>query len=212
MDTIVDLSNVCKSFGKQEIFHKLNLKIERGEFVVMIGKSGSGKSTLLNMIGLLLKADSGSITLFGETNIAPYSRKAEKLLRTKIGYLFQNFALIDEESVYDNLKLVIKGKNKQEQMDQVLRDVGLSGYGSKKIYTCSGGEQQRIALARLLLKPCDLILADEPTGSLDHENKLIVWQLLEKMHMAGKTIIVVTHDEELKQFADRIISLDDLSD
>lgn len=212
MDTIVDLSNVCKSFGKQEIFHKLNLKIERGEFIVMIGKSGSGKSTLLNMIGLLLKADSGSITLFGETNIAPYSRKAEKLLRTKIGYLFQNFALIDEESVYDNLKLVIKGKNKQEQMDQVLRDVGLSGYGSKKIYACSGGEQQRIALARLLLKPCDLILADEPTGSLDHENKLIVCQLLEKMHMAGKTIIVVTHDEELKQFADRIISLDDLSD
>lgn len=210
MDTIVDLSNVCKSFGKQEIFHKLNLKIERGEFVVIIGKSGSGKSTLLNMIGLLLKADSGSIMLFGETNIAPYSRKAEKLLRTKIGYLFQNFALIDEESVYDNLKLVIKGKNKKEKMHQVLCKVGLSDYGQKKIYQCSGGEQQRIALARLLLKPCDLILADEPTGSLDHENKLIVCQLLQKMHESGKTIIVVTHDEELKQFADRIISLDDL--
>lgn len=189
------------------IFHGLNLKIEDGEFVVVIGKSGSGKSTLLNIMGLLLKADEGDVTLFGKKNIRPYSRKAEQLLKNKIGYLFQNFALVDDETVYDNLKLVVSGSDKQKKMDTALCEVGLQGYGKKKVYQCSGGEQQRIALARLLLKPCELILADEPTGSLDHENKLVVCELLKKLNESGKTIVVVTHDDELKQFANRIIPL-----
>ena len=207
MDTIVNMQKVSKAFGERMIFNQLDLKIEKGEFVVIIGKSGSGKSTLLNIMGLLLKADSGDVELFGKKNVRPYSGMAEKLLKNKIGYLFQNFALIDEETVYDNLKLVVSGKNKQKQMDAALDEVGLHDYGKKKIYQCSGGAQQRIALARLLLKHCELVLADEPTGSLDHENKMIVCRLLKKLNEEGKTIVVVTHDEEMKQFADRIITL-----
>ena len=182
MDTIVNMQKVSKAFGERMIFNQLDLKIEKGEFVVIIGKSGSGKSTLLNIMGLLLKADSGDVELFGKKNVRPYSGMAEKLLKNKIGYLFQNFALIDEETVYDNLKLVVSGKNKQKQMDAALDEVGLHDYGKKKIYQCSGGEQQRIALARLLLKHCELVLADEPTGSLDHENKMIVCRLLKKLN------------------------------
>ena len=207
MGTIVNMQKISKVFGDHIILHQFDLRIDEGEFVVIIGKSGSGKSTLLNIMGLLLKADSGNLELFDKKNVRPYSVTAEKLLRNKIGYLFQNFALIDEETVYDNLKLVLTGKNKQNQMDAVLNEVGLQGYGKKKIFQCSGGEQQRIALARLLLKPCELVLADEPTGSLDHENKMIVCHSLKKMNEEGKTIVVVTHDEELKQFADRIITL-----
>ncbi len=207
MNVVVNMQKVSKSFGDHVIFHQFDLTVADGEFVVVIGRSGSGKSTLLNIMGLLLKADRGDVELFGKKNVRPYSAMAEYLLRNKIGYLFQHFALIDEETVYDNLRLVVSGKDKQRQMDAALDQVGLQGYGEKKIYQCSGGEQQRIALARLLLKPCELVLADEPTGSLDHENKMIVCHLLKKLNTDGKTIVVVTHDEELKQFADRIISL-----
>lgn len=208
MGTIVDIRKVGKKFSDHTVFHQFDLKIEEGDFAVVIGKSGSGKSTLLNIMGLLLKADEGDVTLFGKKNIRPYSKNAERLLRNKIGYLFQNFALIDDETVYDNLKLVVSGKDRQAKMDAALSEVGLQGYGKKKIYQCSGGEQQRIALARLLLKPCELVLADEPTGSLDHDNKLIVCRLLKKLNEEGKTIVVVTHDEELKQFANRIIAIE----
>lgn len=210
MNNIVCLEHISKSFDDIKVLDDFSLDIEPNSFTVITGASGSGKSTLLNMIGLLDKPDHGDITLFDEKNIKPFSRKAEIMLRDKIGYLFQNFALIENESVKYNLKIAINNKNitnKSKLIEDALNEVGLDGYANKKIFKCSGGEQQRIAIARLLLKPCELVLADEPTGSLDHENKMIVIHLLKKLQSMGKTIIVVTHDDELIGIGDQVIHL-----
>lgn len=209
--TIVELKNVSKSYGDKNILNNLSIKIEEGTFNVIMGASGSGKSTILNIIGLLDKATSGDVILFGQKNIRPFSMKAEQMLKNKIGYLFQNFALIENETVANNLKLAlenVKG-NKKERISEALKEVGLEGYENKKIFKCSGGEQQRVAIARLLLKPCELILADEPTGSLDIKNREIVVKLLKNMQELGKTIIVVSHDSFFKEIADDVIDLSD---
>lgn len=209
--TIVELKNVSKSYGDKNVLNDLSIKIEEGTFNVIMGASGSGKSTILNIIGLLDKATSGDVILFGQKNIRPFSMKAEQMLKNKIGYLFQNFALIENETVVNNLKLAlenVKG-NKKERISEALKEVGLEGYENKKIFKCSGGEQQRVAIARLLLKPCELILADEPTGSLDIKNREIVVKLLKNMQELGKTIIVVSHDSFFKEIADDVIDLSD---
>ncbi|MEG2016909.1 MAG: ATP-binding cassette domain-containing protein, partial [Clostridium sp.] len=181
-------------------------------FTIVSGPSGSGKSTLLNIIGLLDKKSSGDINLFDQKNVAPFSKKAELLLRDKIGYLFQNYALVENKTVGYNLKIAlenVKGTKaeKERMIRKGLKEVGLEGYEDKNVYKCSGGEQQRIAIARLLLKPCELILADEPTGSLDHGNKMLVVELLKKLHEDGKTIVMVTHDEELMAIGDSQVKL-----
>lgn len=207
---VIEIINMNKSYQDNIIFDKFNFEVEENTFNVVMGVSGSGKSTLLNIIGLLDKADSGDVILFGEKNIKPFSRKAEKMLREKIGYLFQNFALVENETVEYNLQLAldnIKG-DKKEKIKDVLKEVELEGYENKKIYKCSGGEQQRVAIARLLLKQCDLVLADEPTGSLDERNREIVIKLLKRMQSRGKTIVVVSHDPIFKDIADQIVFLD----
>ena len=192
------------------IFDDFSMEIEQGSFVAIQGASGSGKSTLLNMIGLLDSPDKGNIVIFDKKNVKPFSRQANKLLKAKIGYLFQNFALIDNKSVYYNLYLSVDHfsfPDKKERILKALEDVGLKGLENKKICECSGGEQQRVALARLLIKPCQLILADEPTGSLDSVNKEVVFKILKKMQSQGKTIVIVSHDEELVERADCIINI-----
>ncbi|WP_297671023.1 putative bacteriocin export ABC transporter [Thomasclavelia sp.] len=209
--TIVELKNVSKSYGDKNVLNDLSIKIEEGTFNVIMGASGSGKSTILNIIGLLDKATSGDVILFGQKNIRPFSMKAEQMLKNKIGYLFQNFALIENETVVNNLKLALENVrgNKKEKISEALKEVGLEGYENKKIFKCSGGEQQRVAIARLLLKPCELILADEPTGSLDIKNREIVVKLLKNMQELGKTIIVVSHDPFFEEIADNVIDLND---
>lgn len=210
MKKIVELDSIQKKFKEKVIFDSFSCTIYENEFVAIIGKSGCGKSTLLNMIGLLDSPDSGEIILFGEKGIKPFSKKATLLLKSKIGYLFQNFALIENKTVYENLQMAINEKNNKtvnKYIEDALKKVGLNGYSKKYIYECSGGEQQRIALARLLVKPCELILADEPTGSLDEENKQIVIKLLKEFKKEGCTIIMVTHDIQLAEECDRVIAL-----
>lgn len=210
MNKIVELKHINKQFDDTCVLRDFTMEVKENSFTIIKGTSGSGKSTLLNLIGLLDKPDSGDVVLFGEKNIKPFSKKAELVLRNHIGYLFQNFALIENESVSYNLSIALSSKkdiNKKKKIEQALIDVGLVDYANKKIFKCSGGEQQRIAIARLLLKPCELILADEPTGSLDHENKELVFELLKKLQKMGKTIIVVTHDEDLMRLGDQLISL-----
>ncbi|MBS6116223.1 putative bacteriocin export ABC transporter [Thomasclavelia spiroformis] len=207
--TIVELENVSKSYGDKNVLNNLSFKIEEGTFNIIMGASGSGKSTILNIIGLLDKATSGDVILFEQKNIRPFSMKAEQMLKNKIGYLFQNFALIENETVANNLKLALENVrgNKKEKISAALKEVGLEGYENKKIFKCSGGEQQRVAIARLLLKPCELILADEPTGSLDIKNREIVVKLLKNMQEQGKTIIIVSHDSFFEAIADNVIDL-----
>jgi putative ABC transport system ATP-binding protein len=214
-EAVVSLAAVSKSFGERQVLHMLDLTVARGEFVAITGKSGSGKSTLLNIIGLLDRADRGTVELFGKPSPKIGSRAARELLRDKIGYLFQNAALIDQDTVEDNLKLAQRyaetpssGSGRALRRREALQAVGLDGFERQKVYELSGGEQLRLAVACLLLKPGDLVLADEPTGSLDAENRDEVIRLLLSLRELGKTVIVVTHDPVVAASADRTVSLD----
>lgn len=204
------VDKIHKQYHNHVIFDDFSLEVDLGSFVAIQGASGSGKSTLLNMIGLLDKPDYGDIVVFGNKNVIPFSRQANRILKNQIGYLFQNFALIENKTVFNNLNMSIdhfRFSDKQKRISQALEEVGLKGFENKKIYECSGGEQQRIALARLLIKPCELVLADEPTGSLDEKNKEIVFQILKDMQKQGKTIVIVSHDSQLVSRADKIINI-----
>ena len=211
MENVISIKGLEKNFGKKTVFSGFSLEIPEGSFTVISGASGSGKSTLLNIIGLLEKKDKGDMVHFGQKNIKPFSTKATSLLKDKIGYLFQNYALVDNATVEYNLKLAMEGHDTSKEnnrVKEVLEAVGLTGFEKKKVYQCSGGEQQRVAIARLMLKPCELILADEPTGSLDHENKMKVVDLLKGFQRAGKTVVLVTHDEDLMHLGEPLIRID----
>lgn len=209
---ICELLNISKSFKSKNIFDNFSLKIEEGDFVCITGESGTGKSTLLNMIGLLESPDKGMINLCGYNDVKISSKIAQQILRNKIGFLFQNFGLIDDKSVGDNLDIVCKNtsipktkwKHKQEE---ILQELQLNVSLTQKVYNLSGGEQQRVALARLLLKNCEIILADEPTGSLDVSNRNLVLDILDRLNQAGKTIIIVTHDPYIVNRYKNIIKL-----
>ncbi len=214
MNPVCELRGVSKSYHGRSIISNMDLKVLEGEMVAITGKSGSGKSTLLNIFGLLEFADHGTVHLFGEDCLRVRSKEASHLLRLRLGYLFQNYALIDNETVDYNLRIAqayTKGsrKKKQEIKVEALRRVGLANAGNRKVYELSGGEQQRVAIARLLLKPCDLVLADEPTGSLDAVNRDEVLRMLHDLNDTGKTIIIVTHDEIVAGTCTRVIQLPD---
>ncbi|ENQ3077438.1 ABC transporter ATP-binding protein [Bacillus cereus] len=205
---MIELKHINKQFHDKKILEDFHLKIENGDFIAIVGESGSGKTTLLNIVGLLEKADSGDIVIDGQIN--PNAKQTLLLQRNRFGYLFQNYALIENETVEKNLKIALKYQNqvdKKEQIQQALKEVSLSGYEKKKIFELSGGEQQRIALARVILKKCDYIFADEPTGNLDKKNRDQVFDILKKMNDEGKTILFVTHDLELAEKAKRVIRL-----
>lgn len=206
MSTIVEIDSINKSYKDKKVLDNFSMLIDKGSFTVIMGESGSGKSTLLNIIGLLDKCDSGEVILFNQCNVKIFSNKAEKLLKDKIGYLFQNYALIDDKSVAYNLKIAMDKKDDQI-IKEALNKVGLEGYEKKKIYQLSGGEQQRVAVARLLVKSCELVLCDEPTGSLDDMNKKVIFELLKELQNMGKTIIVVSHDKDIVDYANQVIVL-----
>ena len=206
---MIELVDIEKAYDDKVIFKDFSLHIQEGEMIAIKGESGCGKSTLLNIIGLLEAADKGQVCIDGYNNIRPQGQIAVNLMRYTISYLFQNFALIDEETVLYNLKIALKyvKGNKKEEIVNALSLVGLDGFENKKIYQLSGGEQQRVALARILLKPSKIVLADEPTGSLDPHNRDIVMEMLHKLQKQGKTIVIVTHDGNVAEQCDRIIEL-----
>jgi putative ABC transport system ATP-binding protein len=212
MKTICELIHVSKRYSDHVVLDNTSLTVYEGEMVAITGKSGSGKTTILNIMGLLEKPDSGVVKLFGEKSPPIGSGGANKLLRTRLSYLFQNFALIDDATVDYNLEIPLLYSNKTRKEKQklkmaVLEKLGLNIPLKQKIYGLSGGEQQRVAIARILLKPCDLILADEPTGSLDADNRNEIVRILKELNNSGKTIIVVTHDEYVAAACDRTIKL-----
>lgn len=208
---IIQTHSLSKKYDQKEVIKDLNITIKEKEMIGITGKSGSGKSTLLNLFGLLDTPSEGTLSLFGEQHIRLNSIKARNLLRYKLGYLFQNYALIDNDTVEKNLKIALKYRKNvdtKKEIQEALSLVGLDGFQKRKVFSLSGGEQQRVALARVYLKPFELLLADEPTGNLDHENKTIIMNILKQMNELGKTIIVVTHDDDVLDYFDRIINLD----
>ena len=209
--TLIELKNVTKKFENKTIFENLSLKIEEGKTYAITGPSGCGKSTLLNIMGGIEKASSGDVAILGEHNISPRSAKTRKLLRHHISFLFQNYALSDNDTVEYNLAMALTYnktvKNKKQAIASALEKVGLTGFEKQKIYTLSGGEQQRVAIVRLLLKPTTLILADEPTGNLDIQNRDAIFALLLEFRRNGKTVVIVTHDTELARLCDVVVEL-----
>lgn len=202
---MITIKNLSKSFGEKKLFDNYSLQINDGEFVIFTGVSGCGKTTLLNMIGSLESADSGEIEVDG-MDITQKKNQREYLKR-KVGFLFQNFALVDNKTVEENLKLVKNNCRSGVSIEEALEMVGLSDKAKQKVYSLSGGEQQRAALARLIVKKCDCVLADEPTGSLDRKNADTVFSILEKINESGKTVIMVTHDESFREKGKRVIEL-----
>ena len=202
---MIEGKNITKRFGGQVLFDGFNFVIEDGEFVCFSGVSGAGKTTLLNIIGLLEPLDGGELLINGikyKTN-----RQRLQYFRTEVGFLFQNFALIENKTVEQNLEIVSKQNRTEFSIMEALEKVGLQEKLHSKVYTLSGGEQQRIALARLFLKKCNIILADEPTGSLDKRTAEMVMDIVCDLNQRGKTVILVTHDEQIRQMARRVIKL-----
>lgn len=210
----IELNNISKSYGNRKIIDKLSFFINEKEIVAIVGKSGSGKSTILNMIGLLETYDGGEILLKEKRLPDLNSKEATLLRRNEINYLFQTNALISEKIVRENLMLAmeyvdIKDEEKFEKISEVLDRLDILDIIDQKANTISGGEAQRVALARCILKPGDLILADEPTGSLDPKMSDKVFSLLLGLRNDyNKTILVVTHDMDMAKKCDRIIRID----
>ncbi|WP_296115076.1 putative bacteriocin export ABC transporter [uncultured Anaerococcus sp.] len=205
---MIKISNLTKSFDNHIVLDNINIEIKKGEMLAIVGKSGSGKSTLLNIIGMIEGDYEGDYQFKDYKNVKVNSKMSSKIIREEMSFIFQSFALIEDESVKKNLLLALQyvklNKDEKENlMIAALKSVGLDGILDKKIASLSGGEQQRVALARAILKPSSLILADEPTGSLDEKNKIDVIDILKELNNKGKTILVVTHDDYTASRCDR---------
>ena len=198
----IEIVNVTKKYGSKEIFTDLNLTFEAGKSYALIGGSGSGKSTLLNIIGRLEKIDSGKV-LVDKQDI--WKTKERTYFKNTIGYVFQNYSLIENKTVYDNLKLLNKDK---KIISEMLEKVGLSrDYLKHKIYELSGGQAQRVAIARMLMKPRKIILADEPTGALDSEIGNEIINLLLSEAAKNNYVIIATHDPAVYSKVDVIVDI-----
>ncbi len=202
---MIEIKNISKAFGEKIIFQDFSLTVNDGDFLVFTGKSGCGKSTILNIIGGLEKVDEGSVIFDG---FDVYERKNQRKYYSEcVSFLFQNSALIESKTVRENLNIIPKQYREAITIAQSLESVGLSDEIDTKVYKLSGGEQQRVALARVSLKKCKVVLADEPTGSLDLGNAQEVIKKLTQLNDNGKTIILVTHNISIIPKRARVINL-----
>jgi putative ABC transport system ATP-binding protein len=208
----VAIENLSKSFGSRTLWSEVNFTVDHGEMLALVGPSGAGKSTLLNCVGMLETADSGEIRIEGN-DITRFGRGASRRFRRdSLGYLFQNYALIDNATVSANLDVAVAApglplKRRRRDYEAALERVGLAGRAREMIYRLSGGEQQRVALARLLVKKPTLILADEPTGALDNENETMVIEVLREMNQQGAAVIIATHRDRVRAMCDSVFEV-----
>ncbi len=213
MQPYAKVERLSKSYGEHRVLSDLELTIDRGEAVAVTGPSGCGKTTLLNILGLLETYDAGSVYLAGMKYPGIETRQAMLLRRTEINYLFQSFALIDSRTVRDNLMLALHYAklDKKAREAAIRRELGRFSILDKidsPVNELSGGEKQRVAICRAMLKPGGLILADEPTGSLDaHMAGTVMDSLIFAARSAGKTLVVVTHDMAMAAKCDRVLRM-----
>ncbi|QJW35928.1 ATP-binding cassette domain-containing protein [Cellulosimicrobium protaetiae] len=209
--TTLVVDELSKAFGRRVLWEGLSFTVEPGSMVALTGRSGSGKSTLLNCVGLLEPVTAGRIVVDGADLTRFGRRRTRQFRRDALGYLFQNYALIDNASIDENLAVVARGRGRASRraaFDTALEQVGLAGRGGEPVYQLSGGEQQRVALARLVVKAPSVVLADEPTGALDHDNADMVVASLRSFAEGGATVVVATHSEQVAAACDRRVDLD----
>lgn len=212
MNEILLLKGISKKYDNNEVLSGVNLSVMSGDMIAIVGESGRGKTTLLNILGLIINPSDGEYLINGKQIKNVDSREAMMIRRNYIGYLFQNYGLVEDETVEWNIKLAfsykkMKNKEKNDEVLFYLQKFGLENSLKKKVYQLSGGEQQRVALIRLMIKDTPIILADEPTGSLDKNNRDLIMEELIKFNKTGKTIIIVTHDNEVANMCKRKIDL-----
>ncbi|KOV83688.1 peptide ABC transporter ATPase [Streptomyces sp. NRRL WC-3723] len=199
-----------KSYGPRTLWSGLEFTVRGGQLLALVGPSGSGKSTLLNCLGLLDTPSSGAIRHEGRDITGFGPRAARHYRRDVLGYLFQNYALIENASVAANLEVAMRPRRKRANAPTVadaLDRVGLAGREKEQVHRLSGGEQQRVALARLIVKQPALVLADEPTGALDHDNTTLVVDILRTMSEDGCAVVIATHNDAVRDRCDTVLTV-----
>lgn len=215
---MIELKDVCKTYkyGKEETkaLDNINLTIRDGEFVAVIGNSGSGKSTLLNVIGCMDMMDSGSYILNGQEISGIKINKLHKVRKESISFVFQNFALLNHYTVFENVEVPLLAKKvRKSERKRIVKEklelMGIYDLKSKLSTKISGGQQQRCAIARALASDNNIILADEPTGALDSKTGEEIMNVLKELNGMGKTVIIVTHNMDIVKQTDRILEMED---
>lgn len=220
-DKLIHMKHIVKIYGKDtteiKALNGIDLEVEAGEMIAVMGASGSGKSTLLNILGAMDRPQEGEYIFCGEKEIKVNELTNNQLplfRKNNISFIFQQFALMKHYTVYENIEMPLRilglsRKEKKERIFKAMEELGIADLAKKKPAQISGGQQQRCAIARALVKDSKLILADEPTGALDRKNGEEIMKIFTELKKKGKTIIIVTHDPGVAKMADRIINIED---
>ena len=209
---LISARGITRRRGPRTLWHDLTFDVAPGASVAVTGRSGTGKTSLLSCLGLLDRVDSGTLHMAG-TDVTRVSRAARRgLFRGTVGHLFQNYALVEAWTVAANVDVAFIGDRmtraaRAERREAALDRVGLVGYGRRPVHSLSGGEQQRVALARLMVRRPSIVIADEPSAALDWDNVAMVLEVLDDLRLAGSALVVATHDDRVVDWCTETLTL-----